>query len=414
MRIAVWHNLPSGGAKRALYYHVKGLVARGHTLHVWRTPFADSSYLPLDSLVPETVAPAAPFSLTRKQDKNLYEYFFDEWHYIRKKIRVMDEHCRASATEINAGEFDLVYAGGCMLLGTAPLARYLEIPRALYLNEPFRYLYEATPEAVWRALPPPDGVWWSPSYTRWFVANHIETYALRLQARDEYVNARAYNRILTNSFYSRESILRAYGLDAQVCYLGVDAEMFRPTDDARGGYVIGLGSFTFPKGVDRAIRAVASIPFSLRPRLVWVGNAAVPYYYESFQKLAASLHVEFDPYTRVTDAELVNWLAHANALIYTPHLEPFGLAPLEANACETPVVAIAEGGVRESVIDGENGYLLPDASPEALGAALVKLFEQPERAKQMGKHGRARVLKNWTWELAVERLEENLRRVISA
>src|SRR5688572_32875511 len=57
MRIAVWHNLPSGGGKRALYDHVKGLTDRGHYVESWRPPLFDDDYLPLSNLIKETVTP---------------------------------------------------------------------------------------------------------------------------------------------------------------------------------------------------------------------------------------------------------------------------------------------------------------------------------------------------------------------
>src|SRR5216683_2521051 len=59
MKIAVWHNLPSGGGKRALYDHVRGLVARGHSVEVWCPPTASRTFLPLDALVREHVVDLA-------------------------------------------------------------------------------------------------------------------------------------------------------------------------------------------------------------------------------------------------------------------------------------------------------------------------------------------------------------------
>jgi hypothetical protein len=57
VKIAVWHNLPSGGGKRALYDHVTGLLARGHTVESWCPPTADQDFLPLGTLVVEHVVP---------------------------------------------------------------------------------------------------------------------------------------------------------------------------------------------------------------------------------------------------------------------------------------------------------------------------------------------------------------------
>ena len=57
MRIAVWHNLPSGGAKRALHDQVRGLVGRGHVVESWCPPTADQEFLSIGQLVPEHVVP---------------------------------------------------------------------------------------------------------------------------------------------------------------------------------------------------------------------------------------------------------------------------------------------------------------------------------------------------------------------
>ena len=58
-------------------------------------------------------------------------------------------------------------------------------------------------------------------------------------------------------------------------------------------------------------------------------------------------------------------------MIYMPHNEPFGFAPLEANACGTPVVALAEGGVKETVVTGVNGTLVSDEDPRTVAAAIA-------------------------------------------
>src|SRR5260221_3882931 len=57
MKIAVWHNLPSGGGKRALYYHARGLVQRGHFVEAWCPPTSNRNYLPLGEFITEHVLP---------------------------------------------------------------------------------------------------------------------------------------------------------------------------------------------------------------------------------------------------------------------------------------------------------------------------------------------------------------------
>jgi len=86
----------------------------------------------------------------------------------------------------------------------------------------------------------------------------------------------------------------------------------------------------------------------------------------------------------VSDEELVEVLNRATALVYTSRLEPFGFAPLEANACATPVVAVAEGGVRETMRNGVNGILV-DREPEPIAHALQK---PPGRSGSGAPNGR--------------------------
>jgi glycosyltransferase involved in cell wall biosynthesis len=107
------------------------------------------------------------------------------------------------------------------------------------------------------------------------------------------------------------------------------------------------------------------------------------------------------------DAEVERHLQTAGALIYTSRLEPFGLVPLEANACGLPVVAVAEGGVRETVKDGING-ILSDPSPAALAKALEELLDNPEKWDLLGASARTYVVENWGTGNAARALESFL------
>ena len=70
-------------------------------------------------------------------------------------------------------------------------------------------------------------------------------------------------------------------------------------------------------------------------------------------------------------------------MIYTPRLEPFGYAPLEANLCGLPVIGIAEGGVRETIIDGINGFLTPTEDSERLGNIITQLMENVTETEEL-------------------------------
>jgi glycosyltransferase involved in cell wall biosynthesis len=115
---------------------------------------------------------------------------------------------------------------------------------------------------------------------------------------------------------------------------------------------------------------------------------------------------------KVSDSELVASLNRATAMIYTPRLEPFGFAPLEAAACGLPVVGINEGGVRETVRNGVTGFLV-DADPQAAARALEKIFESQSLGRELGATARGWVRDKWTVDQAIDRLQAKLFEVIA-
>jgi len=323
----------------------------------------------------------------------------------------MDRHCVRCAAEINAGQFDVLFANPCAFFRVTGIRRHVQMPAALYLQEPYRSLYEALPRLPWLALPRSSGSPWAPRSIKRFVRDLIRIQALRFQASEECENASTFDQILVNSQFSRESVLRAYGLDSQVSYLGVAADRFRPLGMTRERFVVGVGAIGRHKGVDTAVRAIATIPEESRPPLVWIGNDVDREYQHEVDALAESLGVSLVTRVDVSDKELLEVLSRATVMVYTSRLEPFGLAPLEANACETPVVAIAEGGVRETIRDGVNGILVLDRRPDEIGRALMRVLDDPALARRLGEQARAHVMGQWSWQGAVRRVEEALCKV---
>jgi glycosyltransferase involved in cell wall biosynthesis len=406
VKIAVWHNLPSGGGKRALYYHVRGLVGRGHDLSCWSLDTADNSYLPLSAFATERVIPSS----FNHRPKKLRERWTSSFNEAVDRMRAFDEACRVCASEIESGNFDLLFANTAYFYNVPYILRHLRIKKVLYLQESCRYLYEARPTLPWFESAPED------LDTQLFEPRKImQTYpnlqTLRIQAKQEWLNVHAADRLLVNSYFSRESALRNYGVDAKVCYLGVDTELFRDLGLERERVVVGLGSFDPIKGIDLAVEAM-SLLAEPRPPLLWIANSADESYEKKIRELAQSLKVDLRIHNSVADAELVEILNRASLLLYTSRLEPFGLAPLEANACGLPVVGIAEGGIRETVRDGLNGFLV-DPDVKSISRAIGRLLDDPVLARRIGEQGAQYVRERWNVEASVDRLEKNLLEVTS-
>jgi glycosyltransferase involved in cell wall biosynthesis len=380
LRIAVWHNLPSGGGKRALHDHVRGLVARGHHVEVWCPPQADRAYLPLADVAQEHVV---DLDITPPRPVRALHRAGIASRRKRTLARV-DAHCAAVARAIG-DDFDVVLSGGCQFVAVPPLALHARLPAAIYLGEPNRPLYEALP-----ALP-------------WLAGGYTAREAV-VAGRAELASLGAFERVLVNSRFSREAVLRAFGIEAQVCYLGVDTDHFHPTDHPTRDYLIGLGSVSRAKGIETVLEAVARV--AERPPLVWVANIVESdAYLAHVESRAQSLGVDLSIKRNIDEGELVALLQNARALVYAPRLEPFGYAPLEANACGTGVVGVAEGGVRESVVDGENGILVEG---DQLAAAIARVWNDRTEADALGARGRTHVVDHWSDDEAVSRIEAAL------
>src|SRR4029077_6332610 len=194
-------------------------------------------------------------------------------------LNAMEEHCRTCVDEIETGGVDVIFANSCTLFRTSPIGRLTHLPSVLYLQEPYRWLFEALPELPWAfpnrepGLRPISVSTWK---SKWRDLQRV--WAARLQLTEEIRNAKGFSRILVNSRFSRESIVRAYGMDSDVCYLGVDSDRFPTVNGRREAQMISVGVLYFGKGAGRALKAIASIPKSQRPRLLWVGNGADPQY----------------------------------------------------------------------------------------------------------------------------------------
>jgi glycosyltransferase involved in cell wall biosynthesis len=113
-------------------------------------------------------------------------------------------------------------------------------------------------------------------------------------------------------------------------------------------------------------------------------------------------------YENISDIELLNLYSRAKCMAYAPIREPFGLVPLEAMAAGTPVVAVNEGGVQETIIDGISG-LVTDRNPEAFGEAIQKIVSNPDYAESLGESAHHYVVEKWSWDQHINRLEHIMR-----
>lgn len=400
MKIAVWYNLGGGGAKRALNQHVSGLVGAGHEVEVWCPSTARTDFLPLAAVATEHVDPVDSSAFRGAAGMR------DVLHQtLRPSIGLaeMGRHLRRCADQIRDRGFDVLFANTDQYNAVPDLAQRVGIPALLYLQEPRRASYEALPVLPWVGLP---GFADGRQPVRRKVRELSTLRVARTLARAEIAAAWRYPRVLVNSVFSRESVARAYGVDAQVCYLGVDTNLFSPGPGEAAGHLLGVGQVVRHKRLDLVVEAVATMS-GTRPALIWVGDRSDPDYAAEVSDLARRRGLDLDIRVSVDDAELVRLLRGARAVVHAARLEPFGYTPIEAAATGVPAVVVAEGGMKETVLDGVTGWVT-EPTPQHLGAALAECWADPDEAARRGARGREVAVARWSLPAAVERLERHL------
>ncbi|KAG7394355.1 Alpha-1,3-mannosyltransferase-like protein [Phytophthora boehmeriae] len=132
---------------------------------------------------------------------------------------------------------------------------------------------------------------------------------------------------------------------------------------------------------------------------------------DAVEKHGLKDHVEFR--TSVSNNMKLGLLRTAHAILYTPDREHFGIVPVEAMACGTPVVAVSSGGPLESVVDGETGYLC-EQKPEAFADAMAKLCGPTNdvNVAAMGAKGKDRAHKMFSLETFGDTLFELVNQVL--
>jgi len=395
MKIAVFHNLPSGGAKRALYGYVDYLDKEGHEVDVFVPSTANEEFLSL-----KNCANSLKIFPVEKTSRG---YLYSSLKYVPPFIKSislwdLEKTQKEIAEEINAADYDLVFSEQDQFTMTPFFLKYITKPTVYYCPQPPRT--EAILEAISqrkRELNP----------LKKLVFNYADNKDLKLDK----ANISHAKYVLTNSYFTRESILRVYGVNSYVSYLGIDTDLFQPQECADENFVLSVGSCRPSKGYDFLIRSLALIDTEIRPELVIVSNYSEPGWEEYLKNLAYSLDVKLDILNLIDDEKLVSLYNRAKLVLYTPYLEPFGLVPLEALSCGTPVVAVKEGGVRETVIHQKTG-LHTERDETLFAEATLKLLTDDDKRKEISKNGIKYVNGYWTLKHAGDRLSWHLNRLL--
>lgn len=237
------------------------------------------------------------------------------------------------------------------------------------------------------------------------------------------------DRIIAECPQDEEDLTHLYQADPQrivTVPAGFDPHEMQPVpkNDARKQLglaedehiILQLGRMVARKGVDNVIQALGRLvhQHGVQARLLIVGGESEDPDPNNSPELARLVkiakaeqvldHVTF--VGRRQRSVLKYYYSAADVFVSTPWYEPFGITPLEAMACGTPVIGSNVGGIKYSVADGKTGFLVPPRDPDALAERLAELFNQPGLQKRFSKQAVQRVQKLFTWETVARSLSK--------
>lgn len=193
---------------------------------------------------------------------------------------------------------------------------------------------------------------------------------------------------------------------------GVNADLHAPTGDDRFDIptVLYLGRLKRYKRVDLPIRALAALrEAGVEARLIVAGTGEqAPMLHALVAELGVGDYVELTGH--VSEQRKAELFRRAWVHVLTSPKEGWGITNLEAAACGTPTVASDSPGLRDSVVDGETGFLVPHGDVAALAGRIRALIEDRALLERMGSNAR-RFARRFTWDRAAAETEEFLGRV---
>jgi alpha-maltose-1-phosphate synthase len=232
------------------------------------------------------------------------------------------------------------------------------------------------------------------------------------------------DRILAVSEPIKSDLMSNYKIDEKkirVVFNGVDTNLFKEIPDPKlperfgdlddKKVVLYVGHFGLRKGLLFLIRAMKKVVAEV-PDAVLVCVGGVPkwlggtdywsYLKNEIQEQNLEKYVFLSD--RIPNSELPNFYSRANVFVLPSYYEGFAKVIIEAMACSRPVIVSRKGGPEGIVEEGRSGLLVNYGSVDELANSIIKILEDEPLGRQMGKTGRERVQRDFTWNAVARRI----------
>lgn len=225
------------------------------------------------------------------------------------------------------------------------------------------------------------------------------------------------DRVIAVSKHAREDILKYFNVPEdriRVIHNGIDLNLYKPSReegtrkafDINYDYVLFVGRTSRQKGLNHLIDAMRYVD----PQVHLVCCTSAPDTKEVEDEIAAKIAEQSDRILWINsllrEEQYVELYSNARVFACPSVYEPFGIINLEAMACQTPVVASAVGGILETIVDNETGYLVEPGNPRQLADAINRLIRDRDTARAFGLNGRRRVEQYFSWTSIAQKTEQ--------
>jgi glycosyltransferase involved in cell wall biosynthesis len=289
-----------------------------------------------------------------------------------------------------------------------------------YSGEPLRALWEnhltgITTKELSSTVKPTSNECYGKSFTSLFLSDTLHNASINFLRALDKKTVRSYSKIIVNSGYTRNLIKKLYNIDKEitVAYPGIEIGQQIKNHDTHSSndYILAIGAMIPMKNHVTLLKAYRQLPLEYRStvKLVIIGEGPLKKRIESIaQKLGLSNVVI---QAQVDEKELLSYYQNCKFIIHLALHEPFGLVPIEAAIFGKPSIVSNQGGTREFIKHGENGFLVNPYDLNDVEKHMKCLIEDTYLTSELGSRARDMALEQFTIEKSAEKVVECLKTV---
>lgn len=361
MKIAIFHELPKGGARRAINAYSQELK-KNHRVDLFLTDEAiiDEEKKFYNNIFLHKFIPKA--WLGNDWRVRLYKDTIELFRLalLHKKI----------ASYIDNKKYDFVLVSASKYIEAPFVMRYLKTPFLFYCQDPnYRLVYDSLLRIDYKLDP------FRKMYEK--LNRHIRKIL-------DKQNINCVSHALSPSNFIAQNFTKTYKKKCKVVYYGVDHKLFSPGKVQKDTDIFYIGSHHPIDGYKFLLEALSYMKKKPKTEILLADEKWIS-----------------------EDKKLRAMYRRARIFVCTAFKEGLGATALEAMSSGVPVVAVDEAGHRETVVDGITGYLIR-RDPKIFARKLDWLLSNPKVLKDLGSNARRMVSDKWTWEKRTKELEKNI------